>query len=220
MAADSRGRPRSLPGRHELPREFIVEHQRRRITSALAEVVAERGYRDATVAEIVKRARIARNTFYDNFSSKEECFLAAFDRAVEETMQRVTAAYETPDGGWSGKVRASLAAFLEYVAGEPALARMCIVEALSAGAAAVDRYEAAIEGFVPLLRPGRELAPEGRVLPDTLEETVIGGIFWIVYQRIATGQTARLPGLTPQLTEFALTPYLGPAAAREVAAGS
>jgi AcrR family transcriptional regulator len=76
------------PGRHPLPREFIAQHQRARIIAALAEETVEKGYRAVTVADIVRRAGIARNTFYENFSSKEDCFLAASETAVREAPPR------------------------------------------------------------------------------------------------------------------------------------
>src|SRR5690554_194140 len=131
---------RPPPGRQQLSREFIARHQRAQIINALAEETAEKGYRAVTVADIVRRAGIARNTFYDNFSSKEDCFLATQDFAAEEALRRVREAAE-PIESWQARVGAGLAAFLGYVAEEPALARACMVEALSAGPAALERYE-------------------------------------------------------------------------------
>src|SRR5262249_28539689 len=145
--------------------------------------IATRGYRAVTVADIVSRAGIARNTFYENFSSKEHCFLSTQDYAVEEALRRVVDA-ATEVESWQSRVRAGIAAFLEYVASEPALARTCIVEALSAGPAALQRYEESLQAFLPLFRIGRTVSPHGDELPATLEETIIGGIFWIIYQRI------------------------------------
>jgi AcrR family transcriptional regulator len=206
-----------LPGRHSLSREFIAQHQRARIIAALAEETVEKGYRAVTVADIVRRAGIARNTFYENFSSKEDCFLAACDFAVNEALTRVVDAGGKFDT-WPAMVRAGLAAFLEYVASEPALARICIVEALSAGPAAVERYERSIQAFVPFFRRGRKVSPNGDELPETLEETIVGGIFWIIYQRIIMGQIEQIEDLLDQLVEFSLTPYLGAKAAKRVAA--
>ena len=205
------------PGRHPLSREFIAQHQRTRIIEALAAEIEERGYRAVTVADIVRRAGVARNTFYENFSSKEGCFLAASEYAVQEALRRVL---EAADGveGWPAQVRAGLAAFLGYVATEPALARTCIVEALSAGPAAIERYERSIQAFVPFFRIGRDAASGGGELPQTLEETIVGGIFWILYQRIVMGQVGQIEELLPELVEFALTPYLGAAAAKQAAA--
>src|SRR6476619_2154763 len=92
----SRGLPGSTgstigmpPARQYLSSEFVAQHQRSRIVHALADEIVEHGYRDVTVAGIVKRAGVARNTFYGNFANKEECFLAASDLAGEEAMRHV-----------------------------------------------------------------------------------------------------------------------------------
>ncbi len=210
---------RVLPGKHSLSREFIVEHQRARIIAALAEETVEKGYRAVTVSDIVRRAGIARNTFYENFSSKEDCFLSASEYAVESALDRVAAAAAKVDV-WPEKIAAGIAAFLRYVAAEPALARTCIVEALSAGPAAVERYERSIQAFVPFFQLGRKVSAKGEKLPETLEETIVGGIFWILYQRIIMGQVEKIEGLLEELVEFSLTPYLGAEAAKQVAAGA
>ena len=208
---------RPTPGRQQLSREFIAQHQRARIIAALTEETAIQGYRAVTVADIVRRAGIARNTFYDNFSSKEDCFLATQDFAVEEALRRVVEA-ATRVESWQARVSAGLAAFLHYVASEPALARTCIVEALSAGPAAVARYEESLQAFIPLFRIGRKVSPHGDELPGTLEEQIIGGVFWIIYQRIILGEAEQIEQLLPELVEFALTPYIGADAARRATA--
>jgi AcrR family transcriptional regulator len=212
-----RTQTRPAPGRHQLSREFITQHQRARIIAALAEETAAQGYRAVTVADIVRRAGIARNTFYDNFPSKEVCFLATQDFAVKEALRRVVESASKVDT-WQARVDAGLAAFLQYVASEPALARTCIVEALSAGPAALARYEESLQAFVPLFRIGRKVSPHGEDLPQTLEEQIIGGIFWIIYQRIILGEAEQIEQLLPELVEFALTPYVGAEAARRASA--
>jgi AcrR family transcriptional regulator len=211
-----RSTQRPLPGREPLPREFIARHQRARIVTALAKETSEKGYRRVTVADIVKRAGIARNTFYDNFSSKEDCFLAAQDFAMSAALEQVVEAAGTFDK-WPERVRAGLTAFLEYVVAEPDLARTCMVEALSAGPAAVEYYEQSQQAFVSLFRLGRDVSPHGPELPETLEEAIIGGVFWILYQRLLNSDPEAIPELLPELIEFALTPYLGAEKARETA---
>lgn len=201
-----------------MPREFIAQHQRARIIAALAQETAEKGYRAVTVAHIVKRAGIARNTFYENFSSKKDCFLAAQEFAMSTALERVvTAAGEIDD--WPQRVRAGLTAFLIYVAEEPALARTCMVESLSAGPASVKYYEESQQAFVSLFQLGRNVSPHGGELPPTLEEALIGGVFWIVYQRLTGPEPSGIVELLPELTEFILTPYLGADEASEVALG-
>ena len=208
---------RPPPGRQRLSREFIARHQRARIVSALAEETMARGYRAVTVADIVRRAGIARNTFYDNFSSKEDCFLATQDFAVEESLRRVVEAAAESEG-WEQRLAAGLGAFLSYVSDEPALARTCIVEALSAGPAAQERYEQSLQAFVPLLRKGREYSDYGDDLPETLEETIVGGIFWVIYQRIVLGEAEQIESLLSDLVDFALTPYIGAESAQRATA--
>jgi AcrR family transcriptional regulator len=202
-----------------LSREFIAQHQRARIVAALAQETAEKGYRAVTVAHIVKRAGIARNTFYENFSSKEDCFLATQEFAMSAALERVVATAGEIDD-WPQRVRAGLTAFLTYVGEEPALARTCMVEALSAGPASVRYYEESQQAFVSLFRLGRDVSPHGGELPETLEEALIGGVFWIVYQRLTGPNPGQIGALLPELTEFILTPYLGADEASAVAGGN
>lgn len=213
----SRGTVGKRPGREALSREFVVHHQRTRMIHALAEEVVENGYRDVTVAAIVKRAGVARNTFYESFANKEECFLAASDLAGEEAMHRVAEALKSTPPEWPERIHAGIGAFLAFAASESALARVFVVESLSAGPAAAERYERTVRAVVPFFRLGRRSSDNGDNLPATLEETIVGGIFWIVYQRIVIGRPEELEGLLEELAEFALTPYIGVKAARKVA---
>jgi len=215
----SRGTVGTPPGRHELSSEFVTQHQRSRIIRGLADEIADRSYRDVTVADIVRRAGVARNTFYGNFANKEECFLAASDLAGGEAMRRVAEAVRAAPPEWCERVYAGIGAFLAYAASESALARAFVVESLAAGPAASERYERAVAAVAPFFRLGRRHSKTGKQLPSTLEETIVGGIFWVVYQRIVVGRAEDLESLLPELAEFALTPYLGAEAARRVAEG-
>jgi AcrR family transcriptional regulator len=188
-----------------------------RIINGLALEASERGYRAVTVADVVKRAGIARNTFYENFGSKEECFLAAQQYAMSTALEQVVAAAGEIDH-WPRRVEAGLAAFLSYVAREPALARTCMVEALAAGPASVRYYEESLQAFVSLFKIGRDVSPHGGELPETLEEALIGGVFWILYQRLLLAEPEAIEELLPELVEFSLTPYLGADTARAVVA--
>jgi len=118
---------------------------------------------------------------------------------------------------WPARVNAGFAAFLRYVATEPAPARAFIVEVFSARTAGIERCERSIQASVRLLRIGRKVAPHGESLPPTLEETIVGGIFWIVRRRIVTGHVEEIEQLRPELVEFALTPYVGADAAARAA---
>jgi AcrR family transcriptional regulator len=174
--------------------------------TAVAELVAERGYRSVSVADIVKRAATARLKFYENFSSKEDCFFAAYDRALDEALRRVGEACEGAGDSFPERVSAGIAALLSYIAAEPELARACVVEGPSLGPAMEGRREQATEGFAALLRGGREAAGETE-LPESVEESVLGGLYWLLYHALLSGEPKRIEELQPELVEFALAPF-------------
>ncbi|MFL5901013.1 MAG: TetR/AcrR family transcriptional regulator [Solirubrobacterales bacterium] len=211
-AQSARARQFGGPARHDLPREFVAFHKRRRIMDATAELTAEHGYEATKIGDIVRRAGVARKTLYDNFEGKEEVFLAAFDAAVEEVMGRVEGACAELDGSWEERVEAGLGAFLAYVVEEPARARMCMIEAMSATPAATRRYEDAVQGFVELT--GRHVRHSDQ-LPETTEETLVGGVAWIVHQKIRRREAEKAMDLRPELAEFMLAPYRGVAKAEQ-----
>lgn len=206
------------PGRHGLPREFVVHNQRERLIAGLAEAVAENGFASTTIAHITRHAAVSRRTFYEHFSSKDECFVAAYDAVLEQLGERVGEAFRA-EQEWPQAIRAGIAAMLSFLAHEPNLARLCMVEALVAGPVVVERYDAAIQSLVPYFREGRKGRPPevlSRLSPTT-EEALVGGMVSLVSRRIFAGRTAELEELLPDLVEFALTPYLGSAEAAKAA---
>jgi AcrR family transcriptional regulator len=206
------------PGRHGLPREFVIHNQRERLIAGLAEAIAENGYSGTTIAHITRHAAVSRRTFYEHFSSKDECFVAAYDTVMEELRGRVSAAFEAEED-WPHAVKAGISAMLEFLAAEPHLARLCMVEALVAGPVVVERYDAAIQSFVPYFKEGREgRAPEvlARLSPTT-EEALVGGMVSLISRRIIAGKAEELEELLPDLVEFTLTPYVGSAEAAKIA---
>jgi AcrR family transcriptional regulator len=207
---------RARPGAHPLRPEVVTHHQRERMLTAAVELVAERGYRAVTVADIVKRAATARLKFYENFSSKQDCFFAAFDRALEGALRRAGEAVEEAGDSFPARVSAGIAALLAYIAAEPAAARACVVEGPSLGPEMEERGGRATEGFAALLRGGREAARETE-LPENTEESVLGGLYWLLYHALLSGEPEKIEELRPDLVEFALAPFLGSEAARAAA---
>ena len=206
------------PGRHGLPREFVVHNQRERLIAGLAEAISENGYAGTTIGHITRHAAVSRRTFYEHFAGKDECFIAAYDTVMEELRERVSAAFDE-QSDWPHAVRAGIAAMLGFLAAEPTLARLCMVEALVAGPVVVERYDAAIQSLVPYFKAGREgCSPEVLSrLSATTEEALVGGMVSLISRRIIAGKTAELEALLPDLVEFTLTPYIGSAAAVKVA---
>jgi AcrR family transcriptional regulator len=206
------------PGRHGLPRDFVVHNQRERLIAGLAEAVAEKGYGGTTIADITRHAAVSRRTFYEHFEGKDECFVAAFDTVTEQLRERIDEAYEAEDD-WPDAIRAALDAMLSFLAAEPNLARLAIVEALVAGPVVVERYDAAVQTFLPYLKAGREGRSKAvlKRLSDSTEEALVGGMVSLISRRIVAGQTEDLESLLPDLTEFVVAPYLGNERAAEFA---
>lgn len=191
--------------RPELPREFVAGHKRRRMMDTIAELTAEEGYEATKIADIVRRAAVARKTLYDNFDGKEDLFLSALDTTLTEMRVVVEEACERTSSP-EDKITAGLEALLDYVAEQPAASRMCMVEAISATPGSARLYEAAVRQFVDLLRAA---APRKADLPETIEESLVGGVAWIIQQQIRRGETESVGDLHSELAQFVLSPYLG-----------
>ena len=191
--------------RPELPREFVAGHKRRRMMDAVAELTAEQGYEATKIADIVRRAAVARKTLYDNFDGKEDLFLSAVDSTLGEMRSVVEAACGRTDSP-EEQVVAGLEALLEFIAEHPAATRMCMVESISATRSSARLYDAGMRDFVDLLRNS---ALDGSDLPETIEESLVGGVAWILQQQIRRGEAERAGELLPELSQFVLSPYLG-----------
>ncbi|MBW8484042.1 TetR/AcrR family transcriptional regulator [Actinomadura parmotrematis] len=192
---------RRLPsGRHRLSPDFVAGHQVNRILAAVVEVTGTAGVRELTVDAIIGRAGVSRATFYVHFRNKEDAFARAYDEVVERLMGSVVAAYrDAPGADAPSRLRAGLAAFLEFLAADPPAARTCVVESMAAGPAAAARRDAAIGAFAQLIADNvRELYPHYPD-PDLMAETIVGGIYQVAYTRIRRGEIADLPGLLPGL---------------------
>jgi AcrR family transcriptional regulator len=193
------------PMRPELPREFIAGHKRRRMMDAIAELTAEQGYEATKIADIVRRAAVARRTLYDNFDGKEDLFLSAVDTTLSEMRVLVEEACERTQGR-EDQIVAGLEALLDFIAEHPAAARMCMVEAISATPSSARLYDAGMQAFVQLLR--RSVRDDGFDLPETIEESLVGGVAWIVQQQIRRGEAESAGELLSELSQFVLSPYL------------
>jgi len=218
--ADSRSLSERLatmpPGRHLVPRDFVSQNQRERMLLATAELVAERGYQKTTIELIAKTARVALSTFYEQFASKEECFLAAIDESVEAARE-VFGELLDAEQPWPDQIAAGLEIFLEMIVTEEARAKLCIVESQAAGSAPLARYQAMLEGVAPKLREGREFNPRAGRLPDGLEVAIAGGLAWLIHQRLVADRAGEVKALLPEMLQVTLTPYLGEAEAARAA---
>jgi AcrR family transcriptional regulator len=206
----NRARPRPSPldpgsPRPQLAREVIIDFRRRHIESTLAELCVERGYRATTITTISSRARVARTTVYENFTNKEDIFLALQARAIAELSERIEAACASGPKDSGARMAAGVAALLAWVAEEPASAWVCFVESLCATPESLRRHLEAIERFTTMLSGA---VPSEVPRPLTTEESLVGGVASILSGLLRSGEAKRAPELQPQLMLFLRGPFL------------
>jgi len=184
------------------------DDQERRILRAVGELVGERGYGDVTVELIAKSAHVSFKTFYKHYPGKEECLLALCERAYDSSEATIRERLGAGSASWSEQVVLVLTGIFELIAAEPVFARAVIVESPTVSPALRQRYEQATRALVPLFRAGREFSPRGAELPETIEETLAGSVFWSACQRLIVGEAEKLPASLPVVLELVLRTYL------------
>jgi AcrR family transcriptional regulator len=187
----------------------VTESQRNRIHQAMIEVVAERGYPETRVVDVIGVAGVSRKTFYELFDSKEDCFLAAYDVLLENLLGEATDAFESRSSApWAERAAAGLGVLLAHLSEHPDEARFAIVEVLAAGPKAIARRDAALRQFTGFLEAGR--SESSLELPGITSLAVAGGINEILYSEILHGATAQMPSRLPDLVFWIALPFLGP----------
>jgi AcrR family transcriptional regulator len=204
-------------GRHGLSPEFVARNQRERLIAGLTQVLYEVGYQKTTVSLIGQKAAVSKSDFYKHFESKDDCFVAAYDTAIERIREQVVSACEAAgEKEWPLRVRDAIAALLDLFSHEPALASIALVEGLRAGRGVYDRYQSAVESFVVVLRQRVPQPPQGGEIPEATDEAVVGGIASLLGRRVLAGEAEQLSELFPEILEFTLAAYLGAEEARRI----
>src|SRR6202043_3845678 len=169
-------------------------------------------YRGMTVHKVAGRAGASPRTFYELFSDREDCFLAAFDHAVGELTGVVGAAFEG-QRDWVAGVRAGLSVLLGALDWEPALRRLVFVESLVAGPRALARRAGGLEQLAGVIDEGRRAMKRPRGLPSLTAEGVVGGAFSVIHARLCQEHPEPLIDLLGPLIAMIVLPYRGSRAA-------
>ncbi|MBC5783394.1 TetR/AcrR family transcriptional regulator [Ramlibacter sp. USB13] len=169
-----------------------VHQHRSRLLEGMAVAVAQKGYADTTIADIVREASVSRRTFYEHFATKAECLVALYEAASHNALKVLRGAVE-PGRDWELQVEGALRAYLDCMASNPVLLRTLFIEILHLGT----------EGLAARRRVNQEIADymlavvgPDRVTP-ALAMAVVGGIHELVLQAIEEGRVERLAELTP-----------------------
>lgn len=203
-------------GVRQLPPDLIRAIQRERLIVAMLNAAAELGYLQTNVQDVIDRAGISRPTFYEHFSNKEDCFLAAFDTSAERLRKLVEAAARKGGDVWRERIRFSLEALLSFASRDPDTARTMVVEARAASAAAVKRRVELMDELARALQStAEEMLPEQRPQTGTTASGIVGGVESVLYSRLCRQEYDRLETLLPSLMYFVVLPYEGHRAASE-----
>jgi AcrR family transcriptional regulator len=213
QAPGGRRRADQLPGgRHGLSREVVAESQRERLLKAMTIAAGRHGYRDAHITEVVRRAGVSRRTFYEHFEGKEECFAAAYERAMGKLTMRTLASFELEED-WVEGLRAGLAAMLKDLARHPEAAHVCFVEVLAAGPQAAARRDEALRGFLFLFENAPTEVPRTLRIFEALCMGRVADLGEVLHRELTAGRAGELPELLPELMYMMVLPFLGPEAA-------
>jgi AcrR family transcriptional regulator len=203
-------------GVRRLPSDLIRAIQRERLLIAMLNAAAELGYLETNVQDVIDRAGVSRPTFYEHFSNKEDCFLAAFDTSAERLRKLVHTAARDGGESWRQRVRCGLEALLRFASREPDTARTLIVEARAASEAAVKRRVELLDDFAKCLdEEARELLPAPPPKTAVTAAGIVGGVESLLYSRLCKQEYDRLEALLPSLMYFVVLPYEGHEAAGE-----
>jgi AcrR family transcriptional regulator len=214
MESAPRDIPRRLPrGTHGLGRGVVAASQRTRLLEAVGRAVAEKGYAAATIDDIVRGAGVSKKTFYEHFRDKLDCFLAAYEAASDELLARLREAQSRQEG-WLERTRAGIVAYLRWLAAEPALARVFLIEVAAAGPVAAERRERLRDRYAELLRDlqddARAEIPALPCLPDEIFHALVAAVDEVVVRRIRESGGADLPELEPVLLHLQVALLAGP----------
>ena len=205
--------PRGLPrGEHNLPRGWVAHNQRERIFDAVANLTAGKGYPALSLEEIVADAAISLQTFYEHFDNKEEAFLATFEMGHAKATAAINRSLDLKLS-WQQNIRRGLNALLEFLAAEPAIARLACLDILIAYPHVTGRVNEANFSYIELLDIGPDNTYPNLPAP-VMREASVGGIFELLHDYVLRGRTERVTELSDYAMYLVVTPFAG----REIAA--
>jgi AcrR family transcriptional regulator len=191
------------PGRHGLPADLVRTHQRQRLLEAAAKALAEQGYGRLTAARVTELASVSSRTFYQHFEDLWACLLAAYETEAGFLCARIEAARDAlAEADRLERARTGIGAAIDFLAGEPAVARLLSAEPPPQIAALAAARRDLVDRLGTMLRGALE--PDGVTPLPGVERRLIGAAMALVAARAADGEPQRLRELEPELAELLL----------------
>jgi AcrR family transcriptional regulator len=188
-------------GRHGLSRDEVEASQRGRMLEACFRVVAEKGYNRFTVADVVAAAGVSRETFYEHFRDKEDCFLAAYELSVEAVLAAMRHADPgDEDADPLDRYERMMRGYLEVMAQEGGYARVFLVDVYAAGERALRRRREVIDRFTEVVA---ELVGAKTAADRFACEALVAAVSSMVTVRVAAGDLEEIPKLRRPIMDVA-----------------
>ncbi len=181
----------------------VAAHQSARVFQAITEIVAEQGYDAVKVREVVKLAGVSTKTFYRHFESKEDCFLRAHEIVIRHARAGLLSA-QSDQQEWRERPRLIYAAFAREIEGNPASAKLALVDVYMGGPAALEQAQRAEATFAAMIVASFARAPDGVVVPPMVIEGMMAGVTRVARNRLLIGRQRELPGIEAEMMEWAM----------------
>jgi AcrR family transcriptional regulator len=167
---------------------------------ACCSAVAEKGYAHFTVADVVAGSGVSRETFYEHFSDKDDCFQAAYQLATDAVVEAMTMADPGDDAPPLKRWDRMLSAYLDLMASDDGYARVFLVDVYAAGDAVLAQRRQVLDRFVDLMA---ELMGARRQADRFACEALVAAVSSLVTVRVAVGDLEELPKLRRPIMDVA-----------------
>lgn len=195
-------------------REQVENMQRRRLLAAMVQVLAEQGLRGATVQLVSARAEVSPAAFRKLFPSIDDCFLALLEQMRTRSTTLMVEAFKR-ETSWEDGVLAGLEALLMFLDSEPALAKVCLVEALAGPSRGLKQRAESLQQLKPLLDGLRKQLQADQQPPAMAADAAIASVFGILHAKLVNGEAPPFIELLGELAGIVVAPYLGVQVARK-----
>lgn len=183
--------------------------QRDKLYWAMMAELADKGYKEATVEGPMRLAGISAPEFEAEFSDKDACLFAAYDRLTDLALAKTTSGCDATRD-WPERVRTGLTTLLETIAEEPEMAKAITRSFPGIRPATYERYVELLDRFLPYVKEGRNYSGVDEELPGEVELLAVGAAEAIIFSEVDAGRAERLPKMMPEILFSVLVPFMGP----------
>jgi AcrR family transcriptional regulator len=182
----------------------VAENQRQRMLGAMVEAAAANGYGGTSVRQVVSLAGVSRRAFYEQFTNKQDCFLATLELIACRAGERVQEAYRSAGPEFGDRMAAALKAYSELIGANPKSAHLAMIEAPAAGAPGWERLTKMLLAFEQRLSASFLRTPGATPLPSGVIRGMAGGLHRIAFIRLRERRTAEMAELVEDMLEWTL----------------